>query len=330
MSPFLLPAGVAVLLLLVDKTRGALTTAPQQPVDPNPEPVPEPGPQVQPQPPAGTPLPPLVRGGIFPVGTIIRAVNTPSGAFIHNAPNALVSTRIGRIANGSKVAVLEAGPPSPDDQGGPNTWIKISTASGMSGFIAESLLGPASTAGTVQQPAAPPPEPTPGVSATTTDGDFVFVDPLGNTHNVPASGVVLVDPITGLLNAAAEPGKLLGAAFSGLSHGAWASPRTARRPAYGQARFAPPMARVSGPFTHALAAVAQQRAAQQYPRRPLGRTTPPGSGAQAGQSAAQLYAMYAAYVSKHGQDAVSQVLLEQTTRRFAEQMLHSLPPGQRY
>ncbi len=244
MNPLILPAAVTALLLLLNKKTGDSGST-TEPVDPNPEPPPEPGQQVQPQPPAGTPLPPLVRGGVFPVGTTIRAVNTPSGAFIHNAPNSLVSTRIGRIANGSVVSIPEAGPPSPDDQGGANFWTKITAAGGLTGFIADSLLGPASIAGPQQRPAAPPPttEATGGVAATTTDGDFVFVDPLGNTHNVPTSGVVLVDPITGLLNAAAEPGNLLSGVaglprFAGLSQGAWA-----RRPSFGQTRFAQPLRR---------------------------------------------------------------------------------------
>jgi hypothetical protein len=234
-SPFLLPAGAAVFLFLLFK-KNAGSGAATETVDPNPEPAPEPGPQVEPQPATGTPLPPLVAGGTFPAGTVTRTVSTPSGAFIHSAPNALVSTRIGRIANGSRVAVFEAGPPSPDDQGGPNNWVKISTAGGMSGFIAESLLGPPTTAG------APVPA-TPGVAAPAT---ITFVDPLGNPHEIPTGKIVVVDPITGILNAVAEPGKLIDAAFSGLSAGAWANPRSAaarRRPAYGQTHFAPPLRR---------------------------------------------------------------------------------------
>jgi hypothetical protein len=146
--PFLVPglvaAGVIGALVLFGGTASAATKPsgqkpvpepPDEETNPNAPPVPAPG-----QPTAN--LPPLALEGAFPVGTVVRAIDTSSGAFIHSAPNELVSTRIGRIANGSHVAILVAGPPSPDDHGGKHVWTQITTAGGMNGFIADDLLGP--------------------------------------------------------------------------------------------------------------------------------------------------------------------------------------------
>lgn len=146
MDPITLAVGLPIATLAVLLIKRKKNAAVVEPIDLGEiDDVIVPRPPAPPAPPGGTRVPVIPVGGDLPAGRVATArVNTPSGALLRSAPVRTGTNILAVVSNGALLAIMEEGPPLPptaaDAAAAPGGWQRVTTTTGLSGFVSASLL----------------------------------------------------------------------------------------------------------------------------------------------------------------------------------------------